>query len=613
MTQNRDEEIARMAPNRLFEMALRKYYRRVPPVPVADLLRRIRRKPVSIQEKIARNCSYPQVVEALLESGRQTVDRAARQNPYWQLIGQYRALLGLRRDQKIKFIRRESFANLLVFAICETDLKVLRELFLHPDFSVQMLYVFQTYLVKRSAHTDVEPVLRLLQQTFTLRRRRIFKVTEIFQEARQEDAEQSIERILPYLLDEDEVVIRSAVNVLKKFNYADLRKILFREHPFPNSFNDSHRIWQLLENLKTYYRLPGAPLVEPDTPALKRTETQEHFLADIQRRKKNLLHHCGNHLDQFSSILTLALACLDPDPEIQEQVTGIITIPELLTLVADPSFPRAVSYQVLNILRLHPSPAVHKSLSDIFLEINERTRRELREMELSVNAYFDIIFNSLGYPRIRQIRQAFKVLEAAKKLTGSFLDQSQKENLNFEEVFRLFGKIAEFYQGKLTDIYFNLDDNLLEELREVFEIVQLLLQLPREQVGAYGYRREDDPATFAQILHRTRTVWRATLGQYLGRLKELDEMIRRKWLHTIADRPARQKLQRDMQTAIAQLEADYKEEMNCRLTRTCRDCRKRPCAAERYLRQVEFFLGEMLDEMDDETDLTQDEPRQGVA
>jgi len=50
-----------------------------------------------------------------------------------------------------------------------------------------------------------------------------------------------------------------------------------------------------------------------------------------------------------------------------------------------------------------------------------------------------------------------------------------------------------------------------------------------------------------------------------------------------------------MQQVIAQLEEEYKREMNCQLNTSCRRCRKRPCAAERYLRQVEFFIGEFLD------------------
>ncbi len=605
-TTREDVPVARMAPNRLFEYVVKKYYRRILPGDGDRILHNIRQKPAEFRARIARHCNYPQIVEFLRDDPDPGVARAATQNEYWQLVGQFKPLLTMEREEKIKFIRQETLPNLLVFALCEQDIPVLQELFRHPGFSIQMLHLLYTYLLKRSEYVDVEAILRLMQRTITLRKRRIFKITAMFQEIRDDEPRKSIVKLLPYVLDEDDVVVRSAVNQIKQYEYPHLRAVLFQENPFGTDELDLERIWLLLGRLKTYYRLTSKPMREKEHSPLTPSYTQEEFLQDLKERKKMLLEYCGEHLSLPSAVLTVARAFLDPDPEVQEILQGIIGIDDLLVLISDPTFSQAVSYQVLKILKNYPDARIRRQVSEIFLQINERTRRQLREMELTVNAYFDIIFNSLGYPRIRQIRQAFKVLEAAKKLTSGFLKQNEESDLNFDEVFRLFGKISEFYQGKLMEIYLSMEESLILELKDVYEIVQLILKIPVEYTHNQGYTPSQESRIYFRMLHRARTVWRVTLGQYLGRLRELDEMIRRKWLHYIPQRTARQKMKEEMQQVIREMEREYKNEMNCHLQNSCRTCRKRPCAAERYLRQVEFFIGEFLEIVQEQEEMEEE-------
>ena len=138
-------------------------------------------------------------------------------------------------------------------------------------------------------------------------------------------------------------------------------------------------------------------------------------------------------------------------------------------------------------------------------------------------------------------------------------------------------------------------ENRVQELAEVYEILLMIEDIPREFLQKEGYFAHQNPRAYQRMFNSTRTIWRSTLGQYLGRLRELDEMIRRKWIHILPDKPQRKKMNQDMYKVIVRLEEKYKREMNCKITTACRNCPKRPCVSELYFRRVEFFLGELLD------------------
>ncbi|OPX34056.1 hypothetical protein B1H10_04505 [candidate division KSB1 bacterium 4484_188] len=584
-----------MAPNQIFGVVLEKYFRRTPPLPIQYYLPAIVEKPAAFRLQVAQVCRCPDVLEKLARDSDPMVAQQARQSEYWQLLGQYRQLLALPTEEKIDFIRRESFPVLLVFVAFETNLKILKEVFSHPGMSLHMLSTLRRHLEKRRNEFDVNPLLQIVQNVIAVRRRRILKVTEVFRQVKSDDGGDSIPRLLHFLLDEDEVVVRSAVNMLKQFDYSLLRKHIFSNSPFAEAPPNNEKIWRMLQNLKKHYRLSCEPLLNmPDSP-LGITESQQTFLEDIYLRKIQLLKNCTENLDQTENLVTLAHVHLDSDPRIQQALNKILNIEELLSLINDSTFPKAVSFRIMEILKRHPSKYVQGRLSEIFLEIYDRTRQRLREMEITINAYFDIIFNSLGNPQIQQIRQAFKILKAAKKLTSGFIDQGRDDFREFDRVFELFGKISEFYQQKLSAIYLDMAENRVQELAEVYEILLMIEDIPREFLQKEGYFAHQNPRAYQRMFNSTRTIWRSTLGQYLGRLRELDEMIRRKWIHILPDKPQRKKMNQDMYKVIVRLEEKYKREMNCKITTACRNCPKRPCVSELYLRRVEFFLGELLD------------------
>jgi hypothetical protein len=583
------------APKNLFDHIIKKYFRRIPFIPLPIYLSVVQDLSAVNRRKVARFCHFPEVIEFLAEDPDPSVRDAAFENEYWILLGQYKQLINLPPKEKLDFIQREGFSNIIIFLVFETDLKVLEALYHHPGISIYMLNTLRHYYQDRIEETGVRSHLELIQSVISIRKKRILLVSEILKEAKVGNPARSIPRLFRFLLNEDTVVVQSAVNLLKKFDYALLREHIFKQNPFGNNGLDSEKIWPLIENLKQFYRLSNRPLLELSQSPLKISHTQQSFLNDIQQRKIMLLEYCGANLDKMQNVITLAYAHLDPGEKTQAKLREILSLDELLSLVSDKSFPKATGRRVLKILKQYPASSVQKRISEIHLEIFDRTRQRLREMEMSINAYFDIIFNSLGYPRIYQIRQAFKILESAKKLTGGFIDQNDVRYMEFDRVYELFGKISEFYQGKLMDIYLDMAKNRIHELRELYEVILMVMAIPEKFVQADGYSVKQNSAIYQKELNSANTIWRATIGQYLGRLHEMDEMIRRKWLFTIEDTKQKRLMKREMDFAIRNMERTYKKEVGCKLSLSCKDCQKRPCASERYLRQVEFFLGELLE------------------
>ncbi|GAB4363367.1 MAG: hypothetical protein Kow0042_01190 [Calditrichia bacterium] len=586
---------ARMAPNQQFEYILKKYYHRHPPLPIQTYLSLIKEKPAAFRREIAQKCRCPEVIDALVKDSHPSVAEDAQKNEYWQLLGQYRCLLSLPTEEKIKFIRREGFQSLLVFLIFETDLKVREELYKHPAISLQMLNLLRHQLLNNRRHEEIEPHLQLIQSVVAMRRRRIFQVTAVFKEARLSDAHQSIHRIFQYILDDDEVVVRSAINVLKHYDYPLLREFIFQENPYNDDPINSEKIWMMLQRLQKYYRLSNKPLMEIKDSPLNVEFSQQNFLKDILTRKLQLLNFCSKNMNHTENLITLAHAHVDAQPETLQRVNSILNMEELLSLISDPTFPQAVSFKIMEVLKKHPSQYVHRRLAEIFLEIYERTRQRLREMELSISAYFDIIFSSLGNPEIQQIRQAFKVLDSAKKLTQGFLLKSSKPQRQAPDVLKFFDTIAQFYQKRLSEIYLDMAENRLEELEEVYELLLMIKDIPQDFLCKEGYFELENPSVYYRMLNSTRTIFRSTLGQFLGRLRDLDEMVQRKWIYSITDLKERQLLKHDMHQVMLQLDKNHKSQMKCKLTGACSDCQKRPCAAEHALNRVEFFLGELLD------------------
>lgn len=530
-------------PDRLFEYILYHYFRQHPPY-IANCNRQfLDRQPLRIRKYLAEACDTPELIELLVEDPDSSVSHAARKNNYWQYVGQYRQLLQMRRQDKIRFIENEPFASLPVFIIFEKDPEVLEAVFLNPNLSIQMLVMLKSMLKKRGRYTEDQRLQAIIDQVIQLKSSRIHKISAIINAAQAKEQGNPAALFLA-LIDKDPMVVRSARSALREFPVEKIITTLYR-HPDLNRLPDaaSTVFWQILDRLSEYGRqFPGflhfnkVPDGQPLPPA--------HFHEKLIEARLRLIRHCLMHLDRQHSLTTVASAHCHADRHIRDYMAMALPIEDLLEIVSDSHYPPESAFKVLDILHRHHSAAVRQRVDEVMVVLTNQHQRSFEEMESSITACFDIIFSDLS----RTMKERWE---------SNKLPVPELEYLH----------------------------ELIEQVQKLPE--QFLLYPVRFQSGSSpGYQRE---------LQRGRLFWRATLGQYLGRLKQLSGFIQGQLGRVLAGEFSAGEIRQDFYQASRNLEKDYKEKISCQLMIHCSDCLKRTCAAERYLSEVKFFLEEMLD------------------
>ena len=228
-------------------------------------------------------------------------------------------------------------------------------------------------------------------------------------------------------------------------------------------------------------------------------------------------------------------------------VTDIINVDELISLITDNAFPVLRAMKSLNILSQHPFPSIRKRLESATVQLALRSQKRLEEMETTINACLDIVFD--------------------------------------------FGKVV--LSGKIQN-----DVNTLKELNYIYELLVMIVNFPGETVKNENFAKAEDPELYKEQHDKVHSLWKATIGQYLGRLKELEEVIRDKWVvPLITGGRHRSREYQDFSRTVRQLEWDYKKAVGCELAIACRKCQNRACASERFLVQIEYLIGEIIEKL----------------
>jgi hypothetical protein len=500
-------------------------------------------------------------------------------------------------EDKIAFVSNENLANLMVYVVYETDLSVLKHVFLSPELSIQMLTTLQKYLKKRGFGPNDNMIHDLVNKTIKIRKNRVVKISSLLKIKENNNADSAIPAIFEFLLDDDESVVESAVNAINNFEYEDFISVLFRDKPFPREGHVlDHQFWQILQKLNQH------------TMVLQKSITEKHSPGDLSfydvkiqilGRKLQLLQKCSSDLSNREKLLTIVCAQLDTDPVVQEKINKILNLEELISLLRDESISHSTVKEAIKILKNHPSESIHRQLDDLFVLLSKRVQKQLKEMETTINAYFDIIFNSLGYPKVHRIKQAIKILSTTKELTGRFFLETHNKK-DQEKLSVLFKQIEGFYDEKLKEAHFSLNLNHVREIADIYEMVKLIINMPEEIIKKQGYLFEKNAEDYENQVQKARLLWRTTTGQYLGRLKELAELFKEKWIALLEDKSLRNEFDSDFTDALGGLEKKYKKTVGCNLTIRCVQCNKRSCAGERFLTQIEFILGEFLDFLEED-------------
>jgi len=261
------------------------------------------------------------------------------------------------------------------------------------------------------------------------------------------------------------------------------------------------------------------------------------FFIDCQQ---HLLEKSAGSIEQPAALLTLVWAHCDSNDNLRSIAESKFALADVLNLIADDSSPINLAAAVISRLRYHPNFQLRPKLETISLKLAERSRIELEELEGSVNA-------------------SFEVLDEWESKLAIGEDSST--------------------QARISPLIYLRD--MLRHIRK----------LP------HGISNARDLQTSSQQHSKFNMMWRITLGQYVSRLRELDKTVLRLWVDALPAGDKKEAFLVDQKKVIAQLEASYKEDVQCELQISCSTCMKRSCSAERFLRQTEFFSGELINHL----------------
>lgn len=590
------------SPAKIASYIFNKYMRVYPAEPLDVLIEKIRNKPFIERIKEAQNSIFPEVLLALSEDVDLNVREEVYKNEFWQLIGRYYEIIDFPRAEKLKLIEDEDLFVLLTFLLFEKDLVVLRKVLEHPLLSLQMLLDFEKVLKKRGFGLEDQKLLALTGEVIRERKTRFHKVSRIHA-ARQKERPKDILTLLEYLLDQDPTIRKSALNALENIPVKKLLTIL-SDFPVVQKFfkTSIYRFLSILEILYHDFK-PAIQLKEFLTTqdfGPKTQKLEEAWKQVIEKIGGDLLQHLETEMTEHYNLVAIANAHISSIPAIRKVASDILALEDIFALIMDEQFPRRVGKQIVEILQKHSDPDIKKRVEEYYFSESERLRKKLKELEISINAYFDIIFDMLGYPKIYEIRQKLKLLDQAFRLFEEFFARQQKSDFVAKKgFFQVYHGLIKDYQFQLERIYQDISEKSLGEVEDLFEMLNLIFDAKesfiREEVSSYGDESEEEEKK--KIIHQAELIWKSSISQYLGRIKELDDMLRHKWvfmIHREEGEEAANELKEEIKLAIQQMEMDHKNKVKCTLPITCRVCQKRNCASERFINQVEFFTSEFI-------------------
>jgi len=148
---------------------------------------------------------------------------------------------------------------------------------------------------------------------------------------------------------------------------------------------------------------------------------------------------------------------------------------------------------------------------------------------------------------------------------------------------------ADITPGKLKDLF-----HIQDIIKQIFDL---------KNIGKEGLRpgvmKDIDP----ELLEKAAKIWQSALGQFLGRIKHLNEMIKIKFSILAKEVEKQENIQGDFVEVVETFENNHKKKIKCNLVIACNQCPKRGCASERFLTETQFFIDELLDNFMEGNDL----------
>ncbi len=585
-----------------YSQVMNRYFRRNPPIPTNYYLSGEASESEELKIQIVRHCHFPSIINILANDESDLVRRAARETRFWKLAGRYQDILGFGKRERRAFARIEGHPNILVLLMFEDDADVINEVLHNPSVSLQILVLFQQLLKERGAGRKDEQLQMIAKGIISERRAQIIKISEINKAEEQISLPKNIELILQYLAVKDITVHRAVENILNAQSAGIIR--LFVNKALENNsfehildhFSVLSSLISLIEQREDLKYIPLSALgIENPVSVDGPMQSVAHFFLNLLTKKRlSVIRHSSANIADFKNVVLLARCHIATNGTLRRLAAEIMPVEDVLLLMNDISTPRRIFKEVLSLLENHSDESVAERVHDTYLLDSSRMRDSLKELELSVQAYFDIIFQSLGYNKINEYLNVVRSIETTTRQLDKFSQLVLDElGSGYQTLASMLDLIKKSLRKKANIIYFDISPGVSRELESIFSIIEEIFKL--KDMGLASLRPGTPQDIESEIRARARIIWQSAISIYLGRIKDLSEMIRKKIQRAAAPYTVKEELETEMRTASEELEKSYKAKIQCALSNTCMVCGKRGCAAERFLNETHFFIKEYLD------------------
>ena len=585
-----------------FEYVIDKYFRKIPPIPTNVYLNQSSALEIENRMQLAERCHFPSIINTLARDENYYVREAAQKNEFWLLVGQLQDVLGFEKRERREFARQEVFRIIVVMLMFEDDLDVLREVLRNASISTHMLTRYIEYLEKRGHGKRDEQILNEARNILVEKKQRIVKVADLQKARKNLNSDASQNAILLMLADIDLVMRRAIHNLLLDVDATMLyhfihlasnnnfsKDVLIRFTIYTELINQVSRRDDLRQ-----IKLKEFQTNDPIDRDLIKFNLKEYLLHMLKRKRMELLDKCQEDLTDFHNIQLLTTCYCDPDPKIRKMAENIISIDDVFTLLDDVSTPQHHFKSILNILSEHPNEEIQKRVNTTYLDESERLRNKLKELEQSITAYFDIIFNSVGFPQINEYNISIKSIEQAERTIDNLSDKfDETTRTRISEAQGAFGEIKKSIEMEIYTINSDISADCLEDIKYIADLIKQIISL--KNFGHDGLRPGNPDDVDPDLVSKANMIWQNALGPFLGRIKHLNEMIKIKFSIMAREFEKHESIQNDFIEIVETFETEHKQKIDCKLTIACNQCSKRSCASERFLNETDFFIEELMD------------------
>ncbi len=584
-----------------YEYVMQKYFRKHAPVPNGFYLSQEIMEDVNIRMAVARNCHFPSLVSALANDEFDQVRKVAYKNEFWQLLGRFQDVLDFGKRERLFLAAHEDSFNLTTLLMFERDLDVFSEILNNPFITISMMELFLKLVKQRSRDRIDEQMVEIIDNVINIRKEEDIKVQRINQLARQVKRTSNIEQLLRMLGDDDPVIrkiITSLLNsvdplIFRKFIYVSLGKARF-----DNLLQNFIILTELINICKDRPDLNKISVSSLGSIGFKIRSDKHRYMGDfflhlLTKKRIAIVKSCEEDVTDFSNVTLLSHCHISKDRVLRLLAEEIMNVNLILSLVNDLSTPKKVFTDVLSILEKHPDETVVAQVEQSRMRESERLKESLKELEISVQAYFDIIFQSLGYNQINEYRNVVKAIEMTDKQIRKF-ENVLKDSLGekHSELNEIFHKIQKILNNRAKVIYFDTSQKTVRELEYILSLIDEIFKL--KEFGLKSLRPGSSADFESEVRSKASAIWRSAISFYLGRIKDLSEMIQKK-IAKVAFENERNNFELDIDSSIEEIESKYKKLIDCNLKIACAVCSRRGCAAERFLYETRFFISKFLD------------------